>query len=81
MKQRKHQSQQRRAQRSGDGQNFQPPKEELYVNYNSTAQHLNELFDTDYNCRFNKRARNCYCCGAFFHYTTEVGFSLKPRLT
>jgi len=54
-----------------DGQQFPVPRKDLYKNYDEKDEHLNELFDTDYDCRYSQSSRNCYCCGAFFHYTEQ----------
>ena len=31
-------------------------------------------------CRYSQSSRDCYCCGAFFHYTEQVVHA-KPKQT
>merc|ERR1711934_315932 len=54
-----------------DGERFPVGRSELYLNYSTRDQALDKLIETDYDCRYSQSSRNCYCCGAFFHYTEQ----------
>jgi len=55
-----------------DGTQFPVGKEELYLNYATRDKALDQLIETDYDCRYSQFSQNCYCCGAFFHFTEQV---------
>merc|ERR1711971_244038 len=66
-----------------DGQQFPVGREGLYLDYATRDEALDELFETDYGCRYSLSSRNCYCCGAFFHYIEQgkicTKFCLKRK--